>query len=189
MARVPPTLLLLLLYCLWSVSLVNSECFTVVSKLAIPRMRRSSNRRLCSSTSLGIACAADAGERTGKSTEAARTSQFWLIFIVFAVGGLCLPPDLKYATICYRSKEYTRTYWDNPLNVAYREKLGLTRAEFEAKNFDDPMCEELGSLVNRFGLFFAGKDHQRYDIPPEKQITKNTEFKFYWQRGQDSSAS
>lgn len=121
----------------------------------------------------------DAGKQWTRNGALAQIGVFLLVFLV---GGFALPPDLKYATICYRSKEYTRNYWNNSMNVKYAESKGMTREEFERQNFDDPMCEEAGVLLGRFQKFLAGEDHQRYDIPPEKRISKNTEFQFYWQR-------
>mmetsp|Transcript_67437 Transcript_67437/g.208633 ORF Transcript_67437/g.208633 Transcript_67437/m.208633 type:complete len:199 (+) Transcript_67437:154-750(+) len=102
--------------------------------------------------------------------------------LAFGLSSFLLPPDLKYATVCYRSKQYTREYWDNPLNVAYAKSKGMTQEEFAKMYLDDPMCEELGSLAERYGKFFSGQEHQRTDIPPEKRITKNTQFGFWFQR-------
>mmetsp|Transcript_4594 Transcript_4594/g.12816 ORF Transcript_4594/g.12816 Transcript_4594/m.12816 type:complete len:197 (-) Transcript_4594:122-712(-) len=103
-------------------------------------------------------------------------------FFALGLSSFLLPPDLKYATICYRSKQYTREYWDNPLNVKYAESKGMTQEEFEKRYLDDPMCEELGTLAGRYKKWISGQEHQRTDIPPEKRITKNTEFRFWFQR-------
>jgi len=124
-----------------------------------------------------VKLAAEPTKGDGKWTREGAIKQIWFIFAL-AMSTYALPPDLKYATVCYRSKQYTRDYWKNPLNVAYAESKGMSLPEFEKLYLDDPMCEELGELGERYKKFLSGQEHQRTDIPEEKRITKNTEFRF-----------
>mmetsp|Transcript_10279 Transcript_10279/g.27431 ORF Transcript_10279/g.27431 Transcript_10279/m.27431 type:complete len:197 (-) Transcript_10279:108-698(-) len=120
------------------------------------------------------------GEKKSTWTREGALKQIGVIFAL-AMSTYALPPDLKYATVCYRSKQYTREYWDNPMNVEYAKSKGMTQEQFEKMYLDDPRCEELGVLSGRYQKFFSGQDYLS-DIPEEKRITKSTQFGFFWDK-------